>query len=715
MEAVYALKRRGVRARGLGIFLATGWLIVVLAAGAAESSTNEPAKVKVSGFGFLGNREMIHLLRNFQVSGEFPPVIDRAFVEDAALVLFARALDDGYLRASLQSDFRLLDGTRQRLGWTNVMEVELPREFTARWARFKLNRCVRYYYADVRFAGLSSIPEREARGYFIGSDMLLKLRGNRVFSPRALESSLAALQDAYARAGFQNAVVTTNRIVQDDKTGEVTVEIGVQEGLPTVVRLVEVTMEATDSGASPDSRWLTPGKPFSKLWQQELGHALEAEQYSKGYPDATVEFSEIKRETNAANIQIDLAAHVKPGPLVRLGKVIFTGNRRTKPVVLESRVKLKEGEPLNRAEAEASRQRMARLGVFSAVNLKSQATGDDTRDVIYEFQEIKPVSLSVLGGFGSYELLRGGLEFQHRNFLGRAHNLRMRGMQSFKASQGDLLYTVPDVFGENVNLFGQGAGLRREEVSFTREEFGGSVGLQKRLVPIKTDFSLRYNYEFLNASDISATSTNSTGVQDAKAAAFIIELNRDRRDHPLLPRRGLKFFSRVEFASAALGGTVDYQRLLLGASYHRDLHGGRLLHLGVTHGMSFTLGGDANDLPFNKRFFPGGENSIRGYQDGEAAPVDANGAQLGAETFTQVNVELEQLLTKSWSIVAFVDSVGFAQDRDNYPWDEELYSVGGGLRWRTLIGPVRLEYGHNLKPRVHDPRGTLHFSVGFPF
>jgi outer membrane translocation and assembly module TamA len=274
---------------------------------------------------------------------------------------------------------------------------------------------------------------------------------------------------------------------------------------------------------------------------------------------------------------------------------------------------------------------------------------------------------------------------------------------------------VPEVLGENVNLFLQGSGLRREEVSFTREEYGGSIGIQKRLVPIKTDFTLRYVYEFLNALDLGSTVNNQNGVQEARAASFVIELYRDRRDNPLLPRRGLKLFTTLEIASASLGGNVDYQRLMLGASYHLDLSGGRLLHLGVTHGVSFTLGGTADQLPFNKRFFPGGENSVRGYQEGEASPLDENGKQLGAETYTQANLELEQLVTRTWSVVTFFDAVGFAQRRADYPWDEGLYSVGGGLCWRSLIGPVRLEYGHNLNPRSHDPAGTLHFSIGFPF
>jgi len=164
-----------------------------------------------------------------------------------------------------------------------------------------------------------------------------------------------------------------------------------------------------------------------------------------------------------------------------------------------------------------------------------------------------------------------------------------------------------------------------------------------------------------------------------------------------------------------LGGEANYQRLELFASYHRPLDPGRWLHLGLSQGVVFSVGSPAEDLPFNRRFFPGGENSIRGYPEGEAAPRDAHGEIVGAETYLLGSIEFEQALTASWSLVAFLDAITFARDIQNYPGNETLYSVGGGIQWRTLIGPVRLEYGYNLNPRPHDPVGTVLFSIGFPF
>ena len=59
--------------------------------------------------------------------------------------------------------------------------------------------------------------------------------------------------------------------------------------------------------------------------------------------------------------------------------------------------------------------------------------------------------------------------------------------------------------------------------------------------------------------------------------------------------------------------------------------------------------------------------------------------------------------------------LGMAEKVQNYAFDQGLFSVGGGLRWKTIIGPIRVEYGYNLNPRPKDPTGTLLFSLGFPF
>jgi outer membrane protein assembly factor BamA len=328
-------------------------------------------------------------------------------------------------------------------------------------------------------------------------------------------------------------------------------------------------------------------------------------------------------------------------------------------------------------------------------------------------KEGREVDVSMLFGFGSYELLRLGFEVNQYNIFGRAHHARFRIAQSFKSSSADYLYTMPELIGEDVDVFFNAFGLRREEVSFTREEYGGSVGAKRFLKAISSDFGIRYNYQILNATETDVA--EQVGVTEATVGSFVFDLKRDKRDNPLYPRDGYKLYGSLEVASEVLAGDVNFERMEIGAAFHQPIRRTSWLHLGINHGAVFTQGDPLNQLPFNKRFFPGGENSVRGFQQGEAAPRNADGDVIGAETYLSANVELEQALTEKWSVVAFSDSIGFAKEIGNYPFDETLFSVGVGVRWKTVIGPVRLEYGHNLNPRKDDPIGTLHFSIGFPF
>lgn len=114
-------------------------------------------------------------------------------------------------------------------------------------------------------------------------------------------------------------------------------------------------------------------------------------------------------------------------------------------------------------------------------------------------------------------------------------------------------------------------------------------------------------------------------------------------------------------------------------------------------------------------FTPAAKTPSAGYGRGEAAPRGTTGQFLPAKAITVVNLELEQALTSKWSAVGFTDALGGTESLAHYPFDYRLYSVGAGVRYNTIIGPIRLEYGRNLNPRPHDPGGTILFSVGFPF
>ena len=99
-----------------------------------------------------------------------------------------------------------------------------------------------------------------------------------------------------------------------------------------------------------------------------------------------------------------------------------------------------------------------------------------------------------------------------------------------------------------------------------------------------------------------------------------------------------------------------------------------------------------------------------------ASPRGAGGLFIGAKSYALGNLDLEQALTAKWSVVVFGDALATAAELRHYPLaGERLYSAGLGVRYQTLIGPSRVEYGRNLNPRAGDPGGTWQISVGAPF
>jgi outer membrane protein insertion porin family len=688
------------------------WFVIALVlfqAFCAEAASPK-AKLKISGYGVLGDLELKRTILLLATGGKKPPVFDANLIEDAAVILFSRMTEDGFLRPALTVTVTLTNGAVRTFHWREVMDESLPRPLNATRVEFHINKGQFYYYKSVTFEGLHNVTEKDARGFFVQNTALLPLKRFKTYSPQRLEHSVSSLMEVLERKGYRDAKITPH-VSRDDKTGEVTVTVEVHEGLRSVVRMVrqDILRDASTNAQIVVARI---GKAYSPVWEQNFIQNIRTNLYHGGYPDTTVQMSTLRRETNSV-IEFDLLAKVSAGAKITLGGVRFEGQKKTKLKVLEQRAQLPPGELLDRIKVERARYRISELGVFDSVGLRYDDMNVHTREAVFSLKEGKTLEASMLFGFGTYEQLRVGFDIEQHNIWGRAHNTRFRVTQSFKTTSADYFYTIPQVVGEDINAFFTASALRRQEITFLREEYGGGIGAEKLFRGISTDVSGRFNYQLLTASETDVDP--SVGLRSAQVSGFIFDLKHDRRDNPLYPHHGYKIFATAEVATDLLGGDVNYRRFELAGSYHFGVGGGRWLHFGIDHAAVFTDRGPAVDLPFDKRFFPGGENSIRGYTEGEASPRSITGALIGVETFALASAELEQELTPKLALVVFVDSLGYAQSIDNYPVQKVLTSVGGGLGYRTLIGPVRLEYGYNLNPRPRDPMGTVQFSVGFPF
>jgi len=671
------------------------------------------AKVKVRGLGWIEDRTTRSAIE--RLWGEkLGPELDTNQIEDAALFIASNLAPKGYQRPTITVKAALVDGSVKKFPVDTTLMNAPPPSLRAKSVYFDVDRGVRSYLKDVTVEGLDTLSKTAAREYFFSEVALVGGKAARAYSPGRVERSADAIESTLRQRGYAEATVKVVETHEDQKTGEVVVKVRVNQGARWDLSSVRLEIEGPDLPelASIKAR---KGVPWSTFRGQDLAEEIRHAYYKKGYPDVRV-----KIETNPGppvdNVRpVEVVAHVHTGMQVGIGQVKFTGQQRTRESVLRRRVQIGPGDPLNPLELDKARYRLGRLGIFNSVDLSYQPPDGPVRDPVFTLSEQKPLETNLMAGYGSYERLRGGVEVIQRNVFGRAHQSRLQLVQSFKSSRVNYTYSVPEIFGESVDGSAKLFGLRREESAFRREEFGSTITLKRNLPFLGADGTVGYTYQSLRNNDPGVSSAD-PNLRHTRVASIDLSLTHDGRDNPLRPRKGFRWYTQAELAQRQLGGQTDYQRIELGASYHTSWGRGRWIHAGLSHGFITTFGASGGNLIVNKLFFPGGESSIRGYREGEAAPREGFPPKfVGQKTYALLNLELEQALTKDWSVILFTDDLGEATSIRHYPFDTELVTVGLGLRYQTLIGPVRLEYGYNAKKRPEDTKGTLHFSIGVPF
>ena len=123
-------------------------------------------------------------------------------------------------------------------------------------------------------------------------------------------------------------------------------------------------------------------------------------------------------------------------------------------------------------------------------------------------------------------------------------------------------------------------------------------------------------------------------------------------------------------------------------------------------GLGTTTTPDFEQLPASIRFFAGGSQSVRGYAYESLGPTDEDGDVVGGRHLLTGSIEFEHYFNDRWGVAAFIDA-GNAIDDFNDDLEE---GVGFGMRWKSPVGPVRVDIANAISSDEKDWR--LHISIG---
>ena len=273
----------------------------------------------------------------------------------------------------------------------------------------------------------------------------------------------------------------------------------------------------------------------------------------------------------------------------------------------------------------------------------------------------------------------------------------------------------------------------RDEPSFTREDIGMAFALTKRL----SDNVLSTAQYMIRSTDIWDVEDFNELSQGAYNYASIKgQLTYDTRNDLFFPTSGQRIFGAAEHADEFLGSDLNLTRLTGGARLFISLARGTVLGARYTTGIIIP-GRDEAALPLSEKFFNGGENTVRSFEESELGPKDPAGNPIGGYGFNVFNLELRHRLIGNLIGSVFVDYGNVAPNRSRIerglqPYDsrsdvisdtlddffkEFRPGIGCGLQYLLPVGPARVDFAYN--PDRDDARDedsyVVHLSIGTAF
>ena len=505
-----------------------------------------------------------------------------------------------------------------------------------------------------------------------------------------------------------------------DGGGSLPVVFVAQPGPRAVVRTVDVEGPALPASADdkePRELAVRPGLPYRLRDVASSRDALLSSWRRAGYLDARVRPEVALSE---AHDEARVSLVVEPGPQTLIEHVVLAGLDRTRDVVVEREMVLRPGEPFSFERLLESQRRLSGLGIFERVQIAElDPTRERQRDVVVSVQEAPRTTWSWGVGYSEQDRLRGSIEVTRRNIggLGRTASFFARG--SFRGSRLLLNLREPWLFGRQLDSFVTGFWEEENVTSFSYNRLGGILQAGRSL-DTRTSVILRYLYQDTNVFNLQVPLDEidrqyRTYTVSGPSASVIF----DTRDDPLEPKRGLFLGADLQLSLEALGG-VSYLRGFFQGTSVRRLRPDLVFVLSARLGLAGTFGGEAPLLPLPERFFAGGDYGPRGFPvDGVGPKVLGTNGQLyptGGNAVALGGAELRYNVTRALQLASFVDTGNVFPETRDLVLSRLRWSAGAGVRYRTPIGPVRLDWGYVLDPEPGDEgRYHFHLTIGHAF
>jgi len=671
------------------------------------------------------------LRQNIPVEQEIAVNRDIARQGEQNLISFFQG--KGYPNVAITSKYQQQDDTV-----TITYEVKLGKRYNVQEPKFVGN----HQYGEDRLESLIAIKQTH-------SILGFRIIGGK-FSNSLLSQSVTSIETLYRHAGFEQVSVAP-KVVQAGKLLRVTFDIteGPQDRVATL-RIEGNSSEKASLLSGKKPLELEPGQPYSPYRLDRDRNQILATYLNLGYLDATFNSTVTPSPANPHLMNVVYVIH--QGMQGHISAVVPMGEKVTKPAFIHSVIHshVSPGMPLSEGNFLTAESDLYNVAIFDWVSIRPlEPTVKAQEEVLVKVHESKRYTMDIGGGIeliprsanipvgevalpglpviglgSKYTVTqksffgpRFSFDISRHNILGRAETASFSTILSRLDQRGEFSYSDPRLWSASWSAMATASAERSTVNPIYTAVLGlGSVQVEKSLQAKKTDnFIFRYSFDKTDLSNIIIPDLVLPEDQHVRVSTVSGEFLRDTRDNPLDAHHGMFQTFSMGVTPTAFGSSQNFVRLLAQNSVYLPVRPWLTWASRLSTG--FAVPFSDSHVPLSERFFSGGPDSLRGF------PVDGAGPQrpvqvcsdpsnpstctlisvpVGGDMLFIVNTEGRfplPLFIHNLGGVIFYDG-GNVYNNINLPQLASDYTntVGGGLRYKTPVGPIRFDVGYRLTP-----------------
>ena len=558
--------------------------------------------------------------------------------------------------------------------------------------------------------------------------LLRKFRSNDTFSEDRIELDKQLLRDFYSSRGYIDFKVLSATSVLTRQRDSFFVTFKIDEGFSYTLGDISVSSDLPNVQTEGffEIINLKSGTTFSPIYIDEAISRAEKLASDNGLNFIRVDpIVERNDETRTLNVTFKLVR----GQRLFVERIDISGNSTTIDRVIRQQFDTVEGDPFNPRHIREASARINALQFFEPLSINSKQ-GSSTNNLIIDLKvkEVPTGSLTFGASYGQAAGLGGNITIEQRNLLGRGQRLAVSIDTAVNSRKYSINFQEPKMLGRDlnfgINIFTSSTNNQSSAYDTASYAVNPSISF-----PVSKYGTTSLFYSFGRKKIVSLTSNSSKVLRDEgslkPSSSIGATYKFDTRKTGFNPDAGVNLTLSQEFSGLGSGGNQYLKtKALLGGQ--TELFNGDLgIMAQIEAGRLQSFSGTSSVLD---RFFASG-GGIRGFEHQGIGPRDLgaqNNDSLGGNLFAAARFEAKFpigfLESYGMSGGSFYD-IGSVWKLDNTVGTSGTVddgfslrsSVGMSLFWKTVVGPLRINYSKALVKKSYDKTQILELTVSTQF